>query len=238
MEFDVITYNIRLGIDSSIGAIADAIKTEGVPDIIALQEIGLRWQMGECIDQPQALGDALGLHAHFCGALTDKNNGQFGIALLSRYPIVHCTKTELPRITDEQRVLLEAHIQAPVPLTVFTSHFSIHESERQQHASFLAQRVTQCKTPVIALGDFNARPTTPEYRTLTEQLTDAFAHRGVGPAETFSVAEPHRQIDYIMSANGAQAVGSCKVLRHIQTSDHFPLAARIRALPHFKPAEK
>jgi len=231
MEFNVLTYNIRLGLDSSIAAIAEAIKTEGVPDLIALQEVGRYWQMGECIDQTQVLSRALGLHGHFCGALTDANQGQFGIALLSRHPMLDLRRTELPRVDDEQRVLLEARIDTPVPLTVLTSHFSIHESERRQQAAIMAEKASQSQTPVIALGDFNAKPDSVEYEVLTVPMTDAFASRGIGPSDTFSVRSPHRQIDYVMTGSGAAAIKTCRVLRHIRTSDHFPLAACIQLTP-------
>ena len=231
MEINVLTYNIRLGLDSSIAAIAEAIQTEGIPDLIALQEVGRYWQMGECIDQTQVLSHALGLHGHFCGALTDENQGQFGIALLSRYPMLDLRRTELPRVDDEQRVLLEARIDTPVPLTVLTSHFSIHEPERRRQATMMAEKASRCQTPVIALGDFNAKPDSVEYETLTGEMTDAFARHGIGSADTFSVRSPHRQIDYVMTGSGASPVKSCRVLRHIQTSDHFPLAACIQLPP-------
>ena len=43
---------------------------------------------------------------------------------------------------------------------------------------------------------------------------DAFAP-GEGPSLTFSVQDPHRQIDYIMYRSGFRASGPTRVLREV-----------------------
>lgn len=228
MNLKVMTYNIRLGLDSSLADIASMIKDYEIPDILALQEVGHHWNMGEKVDQTAVLADALGLtHHYFAGALQDKDGGEYGIALLSRWSIASIDVIGHPQEDDENRLLLVAHIDAPKPFIVITSHLSICEMERRKQAELTAQVASAHDAPTLILGDFNARPESEEYRVLTEIAEDAFALGGQGPSETFSVANPHRQIDYIMFRGGFDISGSCSVLRHIVTSDHFPLWASL-----------
>ena len=153
---------------------------------------------------------------------------QFGIALASRYPIISHSVSEHYRETDEQRVLLEALIDAPTPFHVLTSHLSVSASERLAQAQAIIARSKALSGPLLVLGDFNARPDSEVYDELTAELTDCFSVRGDGPAETFSVKDPHRQIDYIMTRAPLHPDGRCWVERSVTASDHFPLLAEIR----------
>jgi len=227
MLLNVMTYNIRLGIDSCLADLADAIRNVGTPDLLAIQEIGVNWRMGECVDQPRVLAEALGLQHVFAGALTDQNGGRYGIALMSPYEITQTRTTNLKQIEDEQRVLLKAQIEAPRPFTVLTSHFSICEEERRIQAAHLSALGRQCEGPVIALGDFNAEPDSVEYGSFEGAFTDCFAVRGTGHPETYSVKDPYLRIDYILTAGDARPAGTCRVERSVRTSDHFPLVAQV-----------
>ena len=51
-------------------------------------------------------------HHFFAGALFE-GGGAYGIALLSRFAMRGIQVTELPRISDEQRVLLTANLPEP-----------------------------------------------------------------------------------------------------------------------------
>ncbi len=104
----VMTYNIRVGVETSMATIAAAVEGYA-PDVLALQEVGHHWQMGERMDQAGYIAAALGSHHHvFAGALTDPHGGRFGVALVSRWPLSQVRNIKLPRASDEQRVCLVA----------------------------------------------------------------------------------------------------------------------------------
>ncbi|MCA9547439.1 MAG: endonuclease/exonuclease/phosphatase family protein [Myxococcales bacterium] len=232
MALTVMTYNIRVGVESDLPSLAAAIRAAGVPDLIAFQEIGVGWYMGGGADQPAALAAAVGLEHHrFAGALRRDDGGQFGVALAARWPLTDVEITPLPRDTDEQRVLLRAVLDTPQgPITVFCTHLSVAGPERLEQARVIHAAVQGTPGPVILLGDLNDRPQTPTLEVLRAGLTDCFDARGEGPSVTFSVVDPHRRIDYILCGGGLGPSGPARVIREATASDHFPLVARIDAL--------
>lgn len=224
-ELDVMTYNIRLGVESSLAAVAAAVGP--APDLLALQEVGDRWNMGEPVDQARVIADHLGLlHAVFAGALTDVDGGRYGIALCARHPLVDVRVTPLPRIADEQRVMLEARLLHPLgSVAVVSTHLSIGAEERMLQARRVGEAAGRTG-PVVVLGDLNDRPGTEVVTAARGPLTDAFDAAGAGRPETFSVADPHRRIDYIF-CGGPLRPRSAVVDRSATASDHFPLRATL-----------
>lgn len=224
----VMTYNIRLGVESDLATVAAAISAAGVPDVLALQEIGVRWRMGEPVDQPRTLARALGLgFSAFAGALTDEAGGQFGVALVTRWPLESVQVTPLWRDRDEQRVLLTARMLGPEPTWLLNTHLSVAEDERRVQARAVGAAAAAVEGPRVLSGDLNARPGTPAVATARGDLTDCFDAAGDGPAVTFSVSNPHRRIDYICCGGGLVPAGPCRVARAATASDHFPLVAEV-----------
>lgn len=227
--YAVMTYNIRVGIETSLAQIAAAVQAIGVPDVLALQEVGLRWRMGESVNQAAVIGAAIGLPYHaFAGALLDAaSGGRFGVAVLSRYPLDGVHTTNLPRETDEQRVILRARVCAPTPFVVLNTHLSVAPSERLAQARQLALAAAAETEPIVVLGDLNDRPGTPAIDAAMVDLIDCFDAVGSGAPETFSVADPHRRIDYIGVGHGARPADRAHVERGARASDHFPVWARV-----------
>ncbi len=229
MNLTLVSYNIRLGVESDLVAIADAIRLTcagASPDLVALQEVGDHWNMGEHTDQTATLAAHLGLAHHtFAGALTDARGGRYGIALMAPHAIEDICVTPLPRETDEQRVVLTATLATPTPIHVITTHLSVVAPERLIQARHIG-RLAAHPGPVIMLGDLNDHPGTPTVTAARGALTDCFDHAGAGPAETFSVANPHRRIDYIFVGGGLVPT-ACRVVRDATASDHFPLVATV-----------
>jgi endonuclease/exonuclease/phosphatase family metal-dependent hydrolase len=223
----LMTYNIRVGVETGPAALVDAVRACGIPDLLGLQEVGLRWRMGACIDQPAFLASGLDLgHRAFAGALTDDSGGQFGVALVSRWPLSAVRVLELPRDRDEQRVLLTAEVAGPIPFLAAVTHLSVHAEEREAQARVVAATLAESALPVVLLGDLNDRPGTPTLAAFAA-LSDAFEATGVGPDVTFSVKDPHRRIDYLRCGPPLRFVGEAKVRREATASDHFPLTGEI-----------
>lgn len=230
---DLMTYNIRLGVESSLAAVADAILAAGVPDVLALQEVGDRWHMGERCDQARVIAERIGLpHAVFAGALVDADGGRYGIALAARHPLRDVTIERLHRAEDEQRVLLEATVDSPEhgPITALATHLSIAADERLVQARAVGARAAAAaaRGPVVLLGDLNDRPGTAVIAAARGPLVDCFEACGHGPIETFSVAAPTLRIDHAFCGGGLEPTTPCRVVREARASDHFPLIARVR----------
>lgn len=228
MNLSLMTYNVRLGLETSLAEVADAVAAAGVPDLLALQEIGVSWQMGERVHQPAYLADRLGMpYRAFAGALTDAEGGRFGVALLSKFPLKSVDFTLLPQAADERRVLLHAVVATRPAVHVFNTHLSVYEAERLPQARLVAAAVGACAGPVVLMGDFNDRPGTPALAELGRGLTDLFDTCGTGDPLTFSVRNPNRRIDYLLCGGGLSPAGPCRVVTEARASDHFPLAGGV-----------
>ncbi len=225
---ELMTYNVRLGIETSLEALAAAIRAEGAPDVLALQEIGVRWRMGEPIDQPAYLARALGLPFHtFAGALTDAEGGRFGIAVLSRFPLAAADVSLLPMETDEQRVALRVTLHTSPAVHLVNTHLSVNGPERLRQAERVSRLLAECDGPRLLMGDMNDVPDSPVVSTLRAGLTDLFDATGMGDPLTFSVKSPNRRIDYLMAGGGLMPSGPTRVSRGVRTSDHFPLRGKV-----------
>ena len=135
MDFAVMTYNIRLGLDSDLETIA-AVLAEA--DIVAVQEVGCEWVEGVPGNQAQQLAKLSGLnHFRFASALTvrpgtdppepipaptPEDRPGYGVALLSRFPLGPWTRHRLPKRKDEQRCILSGTVVTPSgPVTVMVT---------------------------------------------------------------------------------------------------------------------
>ncbi len=221
----LMTYNIRLGVESSLAEVADVIEVAGIPDVLAMQEVGDHWRMGERVHQAEVISEALGLpHTTFAGALTDSEGGRYGISLASQWPLEDVQTIQLPVDTDEQRVCLLARTNET---WVINTHLSIKRAERELQAAEVGRLAATLLGPVVVLGDLNDRPGTPTVEAVRGALTDCFDAMGDGAEETFSVDDPHRRIDYILCGGGVAPNGPSRVVREAYASDHFPLVAEV-----------
>jgi len=233
----VATWNIRIGIETSMAAVAESLRAafpgDAALDLLALQEIAVDWRMGERMDQPAFLASALGLPHHaFAGSLTDARGGRFGIALLSRWPLASVDTTLLPRERDEQRSALRVTLATRPALVVVSAHLSVEPDERLKQAHVVRQLV-DARSHTLLMGDFNDTPGSPTLEALRgpsaedAALVDLFDAVGAGPDLTFSVQTPNRRIDYIMAQRAWARPRTCRVATEVATSDHFPVVAEI-----------
>lgn len=207
------------------------VLRDHAPDIVCLQEV----VSGDRGDQASWLAERLGGWAtHFAGEPAASPTGQFGNAVLSRWPIEARGAHRLPYVDDPfdiQRVVVHARTAG---VDVFCTHLSwqLHDGalrERQVRSlmAFVHDRADPGAVigPVVA-GDLNAEPDSAEVRYLTGlqsldgesvYLQDAWRHAGDGgPGITWSNRNPHaaleqepdRRIDYVLSGfRGAAGAG-------------------------------
>ncbi|MGH8984674.1 MAG: endonuclease/exonuclease/phosphatase family protein [Acidimicrobiia bacterium] len=217
----VLTWNVwwRFGPWQARQSAIEATLRRLDADVVALQEV---WAEVGGRNQAAVLADQLGYEHVFTPGFDD---GQvaFGLAVLSRWPIVSSEARPLPTMpgVDELRVALEAEIDGPRGrVEVYTTHLNwrFDQSDvRQLQVRALAEMVAASDGrtyPAIVCGDFNADPLSDEVRMLTGRSSvpvprlvfhDAWEVAGHGPGHTWSNdnpfaacdLEPDRRIDYV-----------------------------------------
>lgn len=227
----VVSYNVRhgRGMDDSV----DLARTAGVlralrPDIVGLQEVDRSVRRSGAVDQAATLGGALGMQ-HAFGAFMPYQGGEYGLAILSRFPVVRATPIRLPD-GNEPRVALAAELRLPDGRTLVTVnvHFDWVEDDRFRlaQATALAAVLDTLQHPFVLLGDFNDEPGS---RTL-----DLFRGRalqvGKPPSDrfTFSSTAPTKEIDFVFVApTRAWSTNGARPVTERVASDHRPVLAEV-----------
>ena len=234
MKLKVMTYNIFSGrtLDGSYD-LEGKIETirEVNPDILGLNEVHLNTRHSNFTSQTDTLGDALDMPHRFFARAIDHNGGQYGIALLSRYPILSCECVPIPDSYDEQGNHPESrvHICATIDVNgktiqVLTSHYGLSQAE-QEHAVAETLRLKDASLPTIFMGDLNAQDTDAVMAPLFANFQDA-ACSLTGPDKlTFRSDKPTIRIDYIFHTPEFM-VENVKVLPST-ASDHRPVFAEL-----------
>ena len=240
----VLVFNIHAGKDArgvdNLERVAALVRETGA-DIALLQEVDVRTERSGGVDQPAVLDSLTGLSAAF-GRTLDYQGGLYGIAVLSRWPIVRDTMLQLPVSPPqgraggsyEPRGALIATIEAPGgPITVINTHLDASGEEHyrlQELATLIAEagRRGGAPGPLLIGGDFNARPESEVIRRARDTgWTDAWAACGSeGPGFTFPADSAVRRIDYLFLADAA----SCTEARVVGkgASDHLGLLVTVR----------
>lgn len=235
----VMTYNIHAGKDAQqvlnlerVAAIIDSADA----DIVMLQEVDRRTTRSQGADHFAELLRLTGVHGVFAKSL-NYQGGEYGIAVLSRWPVDSVAavqlKVEPPQErsgTYEPRIALHVAIRSPHGVVhVVNTHLDpgARATYRKQELIGIMSHMRQHVPEDAALllgGDLNARPHTDDIMAVSFALTDAFTLCGVGAGETFPAHAPDRRIDYIFLRKAR-----CSSARVVETqaSDHRPLLAII-----------
>jgi endonuclease/exonuclease/phosphatase family metal-dependent hydrolase len=241
-EVTVLVYNIHAGTDTArqgnLARVAELVRRTGA-DLVLLQEVDRNTQRSGPTDQPAVLSRSTGYPVAF-GRTIGFQGGDYGIALLSRWPIRRDTLIPLAvtappgRTTEdrEQRGVLVAVVDAPGgPLAVLNTHLDASGEDTwraQEIAGVLRAAATvEPGVPLLLGGDLNALPESPLHQTLAAAgFRDTWPGCGVGDARTFPVNAPARRIDYLYLRGDVRCVDA-RVLAEY-ASDHRPLLVRIR----------
>ncbi len=161
-QITIATYNICHGHYAGFDwrAIAAAIQKTGA-DLVGFQEIDMFTNRTGGLDTVTELIRATGLpHALYVPAM-DFDGGQYGTAILSRYPIRDCGIHPLPSAHYEPRAYgwVTVEDEDGAALTLLNTHLS-YESHAQQDIQFhvLADWMKEHipdGVPAVLTGDFN-----------------------------------------------------------------------------------
>jgi endonuclease/exonuclease/phosphatase family metal-dependent hydrolase len=225
----VMTYNIHSGRGSDrrvdLGRIADVIAAYS-PDVVALQEVDVGRERSGRVDQAAELATRLGMDARFCGCV-ESGDERYGIATLSRWPIVDTRIVRLPRSGEsEPRAALIVWARWPDRdrrLEIVNTHLSTRGHERVEQAAVLAAEIGS--DAVVVAGDLNCSATAAPYRSLCVSL------RAATKARTWPARFPLFQLDHLLY-RGLRLVSSDVWVRGParRASDHLPVVAELEAL--------
>ena len=235
----VMVYNIHAGKDAggvdNLERVAELVGQSGA-DIVLLQEVDRGTRRSAGVDQVAELRRLTGFHGAF-GRTLDYQGGEYGIAILSRWPILSDSMIPLPVTPPQERAggsyeprgALHARIALPgarEPVHVVNTHLdpSRDPHYRRQEIAGVLRAVAHIAGEVTFLGgDLNATPDDSAIASIAGSgLRDAWvACNGAGPGLTYPAAAPVKRIDYLWLPSRA-ACSSAAVLS-TETSDHRPL---------------
>ena len=216
------------------------------PDVLALQEVDRSLSRSQHADLSAVAAEAMGARAHrFVPTLAGtpgamwslsgpahRIGGEYGIALLSRYPVTRWQDIPLPSlrpsfklrlpvvgqhltVREEPRSAVIAHLETPSgPLAVVNTHLTwVPGSGVRQLQEVVRVLGEQVPDPVLLLGDFNMWGSLPRritgYRPLAEHVT-------------YPAAKPTRQLDHVLLRGRGPRVVATRAMR-LEVSDHLAL---------------
>ncbi len=238
----VLVYNIHAGKDAKgvdnlerVAAIVRASKA----DVVLLQEVDKGTTRSGKVDQPAELKRLTGFYVSF-GKTLDYQGGDYGIAILSRWPILSDTLILLPvtppqdrsGVMNEPRGALRVRIDAPGgELGVINTHIDAGREDlyRLQEVRTLltvAGPWRDSTGTLIVGGDLNSEPQSAVQAMFPlAGWRDSFKECGRGTGLSFPADVPVKRIDYLMITGDTQCT-TASVL-DTEASDHRPVLFEI-----------
>jgi endonuclease/exonuclease/phosphatase family metal-dependent hydrolase len=251
------TFNLLHGRSLSDGTVhADRVAAAVADldaDVLGLQEVDRAQPRSGLLDLTAIAADAMQAPVHrFAAAVVgtpgetwqpwrsddDNLHPLYGIALLSRFPVLQWQITRLPAapvrspvyvpegglllLKDEPRVLLAAVVQtAHGPVTVATTHLSFVPGWNLRQLRHAVRALRALPAPRVLLGDLNM-PVAP-IRAFT-------GWRPLGRAATYPSTSPKAQLDHVLAdPRGIEQLGRVVQVSTPQpaVSDHRPLVVQL-----------
>lgn len=97
--------------------------------------------------------------------------------------------------------------------------------KRAPQADEVVQHMKNCRYPIIVCSDLNDTPSSYTYRTVKNNLADAFKETGMGFGETYAGKIPFLRIDYIFHSTNLKAIEFNVIPEKL--SDHYPICSKL-----------
>jgi endonuclease/exonuclease/phosphatase family metal-dependent hydrolase len=243
----VMSYNIQYG-NEGIDSVIAVINSEK-PDIVGLQELDVHWDArSRFLNQAELLAKGTGMQYRFAriyqlpNADSSKPPREFGVGVLSRYPITSFRNHIITRLsTQEENPVpkpLPGFLEATVDVNgtkvrVFDVHLDFRRDPavRRQQVADMLKAMDGASGHILMFGDMNARPDAPEIEPLFHRLHDTWPYRQ-GPGLTGPARNPAGKIDYVLASDGFTVTKAW--VPRVYASDHFPVVVDLlitRSLP-------
>lgn len=229
----VMSYNIHVGIGMDkkldLARIAEVIKRSRA-DIVGLQEVDRGVERTGRVDEIKELARLTGMDYAFAHNL-DYQGGQYGVAVLSRFPILAIDHRRFANRRERERrgfIRVEVEVEGR-RLNFVTTHLDyqfldgrIFETEQ------LLKALEEVRGPLIVAGDFNEEPPGGAYEMMlkagyadgwTQKTTDGL---------TYPADKPTKRIDYVFHRGLGGDVHATASVPDTLASDHRPLVVTLR----------
>ena len=236
----IVTYNIHscIGLDGRLSpSRISRVLAMTAPDVVALQEVDVRRDRSGLAHQAELIAHALQMELDFHPSF-EIEDGQYGNAILSRFPMQRRQAAALPRLSNrhEARAALWVEIEvAGRPLNVIMAHLGTSPTERLRQVEELVGpkwlQHPDCRHPVVLCGDFNVLPGSRAYRRLTAELRDVqVVAEGHHPLRTWFGPFPLTRIDHVFISHSLRVrqVHIPRTSLARVASDHLPLAVDLQ----------
>lgn len=210
-----------------VDAIAKVIARQK-PDFVALQEVDVNTKRSGNINEVVLLATKLKMNFYFGKAIAH-DGGDYGVAILSRFPLTGQQTFMLPKNNDkgaEQRVLAVA--TAEITKGVFVRFASTHLDAQRSEENRISQakeinRIAEKETlPFIVAGDLNTDLSSESLKIFDSAFTRTCNNCGF----TIPVINPRKTIDHIGFKTGNPfKIISHEVIPERYASDHLPIVA-------------
>lgn len=228
----VMSLNAKTGEIATKDMFVRTIRAER-PDIIAFQEIDYftdREGNFRKKDMIMELAEELGMFPYF-GKAINYRNGEYGNAILSRYPLIECGNVILPAPSGskEQRVCTWGMVQLPSGEKLIMGSVHLDNSTtaiRIQQINALKEFASSKQNiPLMVCGDFNVGADGEEIvtgmATFDRHCTDAPTWKSLSSSST-------AKLDYIFSfPKGAVSGSDYRIVSEATLSDHWPIVVKI-----------
>jgi endonuclease/exonuclease/phosphatase family metal-dependent hydrolase len=250
----IATFNILHGRSPADGEVdvdrlAGAVR-ELDADVLALQEVDRDQPRSRGADLTAVAAEAMGaVDSQFVAALSGTPGGTwmaatgdeqpgsaaYGIALLSRHPVVSWRVVRLPTlrgrgpvwfrdskraaiVRDEPRVAVAAVVEGPAgQLTVANTHLSFVPFWNSWQLRRLVGSLAGTREPLVLVGDLNMEP---------EQAQRVSGLRPLAAGLTFPAEAPARQLDHVLVRGACRATGPASTVQ-LPLSDHRALVVDV-----------
>ncbi|NMH61533.1 endonuclease/exonuclease/phosphatase family protein [Alteromonas ponticola] len=223
----LVTYNIHSGVGTDkkqdyrrIGSFLAEIGA----DIVLLQEMDTRPESREIKQDVKHICAGNVFELASSPALNEEN-GWYGNAILSRYPIVSNETLDVSQDGFQPRNIQTVVVQTHKgPLTVINTHKGLKKRERRsqfaQLHEYIEERLNTFRSPLVLGGDFNEwQFFTSAFKALNHTL------RPSRTGATFPSKFPLFSLDRVWTTNDI-VVHKCKRIKNEKTrvySDHLPI---------------
>jgi endonuclease/exonuclease/phosphatase family metal-dependent hydrolase len=227
----VMTYNIHVGVGMDkkldLPRIAGVINAQH-PDLVGLQEVDRGVARTQRIDEIAEIAKLTRMDYAFAFNLRYQG-GQYGVAILSRFPIM-ATDHRLYQNTREaeRRGFICAEVSVRGRLVNFvTTHLDYqYEDGRLFEAQQLLSALKDLKSPLIVVGDFNDIAAGQAYQLMRYQFGDAWTeNRADDEGFSYPADKPARRIDYILFRSTDRVRTKRAWIVETLASDHVPVVA-------------
>jgi len=225
------TYNIHVGVGMDkkldLQRIADVINRER-PDLVGLQEVDRGVKRTEGKDEIVELARMTNMHHAFAHNL-DYQGGQYGVAILSRYPIGAIDHRKYENLREaERRGMIRIEVQvAGKSISFVTTHLDYQfDDGRLFETEQLLKFLRNIEGPLIVVGDFNDEPAGKSYQLMSQTFDDVWVRsRAKDAGLTYPADKAIKRIDYVFTRQSDRIKTKKAWVVNTLASDHLPLVA-------------